>query len=410
MEILALTLTTAYGDLFIPVQKTGGDGFRIALQAVFDADDAVLTAAEAYADAIGSAASAALSAHVSASNPHTQYEQTTNKGAANGYCPLDSGTKIPSSYLPALAISEYLGSVASQAAMLALTGQRGDFCVRSDLGDEFILIADDPTTLANWLQIVKPFSAVTSVAGRTGPITLSAADISGLGDATGAAGAFAFSGVITPTTLAASTDDWAPTGLASAAMIRASASAAYNLTGLTGGASGRVVFLHNAGSYTITLKDESGSSTAANRFALASDTDLAPDSILILQYDATSARWRTAGGGVPTDFGQKAIFNFVATERTITGATTAAATDNGTWINADKSTDFTLTIDASVSLPAGFNFAVYQVAAGRLTIAGTGGATIVNRQSATKTTGIYAVATVKRIGSTNTYVLSGDVA
>ena len=108
----------------------------------------------------------------------------TEKGAANGYVPLDSNGKIPAAYIPALAINEYLGPVASQAAMLALTGQRGDWVIRTDQNNtEFRLSADDPTVLANWVQINPAgggggSGAVSSVAGRTGAVILSAADIS----------------------------------------------------------------------------------------------------------------------------------------------------------------------------------------------------------------------------------------
>ena len=45
-----------------------------------------------------------------------------------------------------------------------------------------------------------------------------------------------------------------------------------------------------------------------------------------------------------------------------------------------------------------------------MTFVGINGATIVNRQGATMTSGVYAVSTIKRIGSSNNYVLLGDVA
>jgi len=45
-------------------------------------------------------------------------EVLTNKGAANGYCPLGADAKIPDVYLPSLAISEVF-VVANQAAMIA---------------------------------------------------------------------------------------------------------------------------------------------------------------------------------------------------------------------------------------------------------------------------------------------------
>ena len=85
--------------------------------------------------------------------------------------------KIPQAQIPAVAITEYLGSVGSQAAMLALTGQRGDWCTRSDLGTDWQLIAEPASTLGNWREHTYPASPVSSVAGRTGAVTLSSDDL-----------------------------------------------------------------------------------------------------------------------------------------------------------------------------------------------------------------------------------------
>lgn len=82
---------------------------------------------------------------------------------------------LPTSALPALAVNETF-SVASQAAMLALTAQRGDVALRSDINRGFILSTDSPTTLADWKQI-SGGSDVISVAGRTGTVSLAKADV-----------------------------------------------------------------------------------------------------------------------------------------------------------------------------------------------------------------------------------------
>lgn len=88
---------------------------------------------------------------------------------------ITTGT-LPSSVMPPLAINETF-VVASQAAMLALTAQRGDIAKRTDLnGQAFVLSTDDPTTLANWVSL-NTTSDVTSVAGKTGAVTLVKADV-----------------------------------------------------------------------------------------------------------------------------------------------------------------------------------------------------------------------------------------
>lgn len=106
---------------------------------------------------------------------------TLNAGAANGVATLDASGKLTSGQIPAIAVVSYLGSVGSQAAMLALAGQEGDWCLRSDLGTNWIITGNDPTQLSSWTQLSYPTAPVTSVAGRTGAVTLSTADISGLG-------------------------------------------------------------------------------------------------------------------------------------------------------------------------------------------------------------------------------------
>lgn len=91
---------------------------------------------------------------------------------------IATGT-LPNSVLPPLAISETF-PVASQAAMLALSAQQGDVAVRSDLNKSFILKTNSPTVLADWVELLTPTDAVTSVAGKVGVVTLVKGDV-GLG-------------------------------------------------------------------------------------------------------------------------------------------------------------------------------------------------------------------------------------
>lgn len=105
------------------------------------------------------------------------------KGVANGVATLGADGKVPAVQLPSIALSDFLGDVASEAEMLALAGQRGDWTTRSDLGVDFILIADNPTLSGSWRQITSP-GGVTSVAGRSGAVVLSASDIAATGTRT----------------------------------------------------------------------------------------------------------------------------------------------------------------------------------------------------------------------------------
>lgn len=105
-------------------------------------------------------------------------------------------------------------------------------------------------------------------------------------------GPFQLTGAISPAQLVANTNDWAPTGLENTSVIRFSTDASRNITGLTGGADGRIVVLHNVGSQPAVLKDEDANSAAGNRFGLDADVTLLGDQSITLQYDSTSSRWR----------------------------------------------------------------------------------------------------------------------
>jgi hypothetical protein len=116
------------------------------------------------------------------------------------------------------------------------------------------------------------------------------------GNLTGS-GTLVLNGDISPSQITAQVDDYNPTGLSGASTLRLTSDASRSITGLAGGADGRVLLVHNVGAQDIVLEDEHGSSTAANRFALNADVTLGADQGTIIQYDSTSSRWRLAAGG-----------------------------------------------------------------------------------------------------------------
>lgn len=104
---------------------------------------------------------------------------------------------------------------------------------------------------------------------------------------------FALTGDISPAQLTSDVNDWNPAGLADASGIRVDTNGNWSMTGLAGGSDGRVVIIHYVGSFTLKLPSEHAGSTAANRLALNADITLGPNQSAPLQYDATSARWRS---------------------------------------------------------------------------------------------------------------------
>jgi len=105
------------------------------------------------------------------------------------------------------------------------------------------------------------------------------------------------SGVITPTALSADTDNWNPTGLSSARVIRASATgASRNLTGIVPPfGNGEEVRIWNVGSQNIVMIHDA-TSTTTNRFLIAGSANytMTPNSGARLWYDITSTRWRVS--------------------------------------------------------------------------------------------------------------------
>ena len=132
------------------------------------------------------------------------------------------------------------------------------------------------------------FTAGMTVYGTTAPA------VSGLDSRA----ANAFSGDITPSTLAASQNDYNPTGLSTATVLRlTSAALGSTITGLAGGVDGRIVVLYNlatAATDVITLSHEDVLSSAANRFdlATAANRTISERGTAILIYDGTASRWR----------------------------------------------------------------------------------------------------------------------
>ncbi len=114
-------------------------------------------------------------------------------------------------------------------------------------------------------------------------------------DAGGASGLFALTGDISPSQITSNQNDYSPTGLSGASVLRINSDAARNITGLGGGSDGRLIFIFNVGSFAITLKSQDTGSTAGNRFGIPADLVIAAGAGTALYYDNTSARWRLFG-------------------------------------------------------------------------------------------------------------------
>lgn len=164
--------------------QAAAEGYADSLAPNYDpagAAAAAQSAAEDYADGLAvnydAAGSAAAAESAAKSYTDTNFVPNSAKGAASGVATLDANTKVPSDQLPAIAITNTF-VVNSQSAMLALTAQVGDVAVRTDSyatggQQNYILMTEPASTLANWQVLATPPDAVTSVDGRTGVVSLS---------------------------------------------------------------------------------------------------------------------------------------------------------------------------------------------------------------------------------------------
>lgn len=118
-----------------------------------------------------------------------------------------------------------------------------------------------------------------------------------VGGVTDAQGQLKRTGVISPAAIEGAQNDYNPSGLSGASVIRLAnntGGGADYLTGLAGGADGRIITIiaiTAAGGFSI--NDEDTNSTAANRFRLPSGTDLTvpPYGAATFRYDGTDSRW-----------------------------------------------------------------------------------------------------------------------
>lgn len=109
-------------------------------------------------------------------------------------------------------------------------------------------------------------------------------------------GAIVLSGVITPSNITADQNDYSPTGISDASIVRLSASSGFQwiITGLVGGEDGRILVLRNVSTSSLfCITHEDTDSSAENRFSVGSGgcALIMPNRCATVQYDGATSRW-----------------------------------------------------------------------------------------------------------------------
>ena len=98
---------------------------------------------------------------------------TCDTGTSQGNVPvLNSNGKLDTTILPSLAITDTF-TAANESAMLALSAEKGDVCIRTGESKTYILQSEPASTLSNWIEL----ALVQSVNGKTGTVILNYDDV-----------------------------------------------------------------------------------------------------------------------------------------------------------------------------------------------------------------------------------------
>lgn len=113
-----------------------------------------------------------------------------------------------------------------------------------------------------------------------------------------------FSGICTPSALAADANDYDPTGFGTSSHLRQDSNAAVSITGFGSASTGRFFTYHNTSIYKHTLRNQNSGSVAAKRIAMDGDMVVYPGQSVQFWYDAALLRWVVQGAfnNAPTGY------------------------------------------------------------------------------------------------------------
>lgn len=98
---------------------------------------------------------------------------------------------------------------------------------------------------------------------------------------------------VVPSQITADQNNYSPTNMSSAVVLLINSDAARNITGIATGVSGRWLWVYNNGAFNITLKHQSGSSSAGNQIIGRGGADvvLTPNTGVEMYYSPSLTKW-----------------------------------------------------------------------------------------------------------------------
>lgn len=313
---------------------------------------------------------------------------TDNSIPSNGQIPIGNGTNYTNATITAgtgISITNGAGSITIEA-----TGGGGSQDLQDVLNLDPDITASHNTetgsntwTVSTATSSINPF-AVTSTTGSS--ITTSSTTGSGVAATT-------TSGIPFSSAVNAASSNTISNGLN--IQVRNSGGAGAN------GIGGAIKF--DAESTTSGTVEHIGSvNLSFSDAAIATKTT----SFQVTGYSGGASSTLLSIGSTTTDFGARALTNYVSNYNNQTGTTyTLLSSDAGKTITFDNASDITLTIPTG--LPVGFTCTIIQLGAGEVVYTASG-TTIVNRGSFDRTNGPGAVAGITQ-RSTNNFISYGDM-
>lgn len=206
--------------------------------------------------------------------------------AAALYALLASPTFTGTPAAPTAAPGTNTTQIATTAFVAALGALKANIASPVFTGDAQAVTpstGDNDTSIATTAFVKAQLYATLASPTFTGTVTISEA--------------LSLSGDISPAQITSNQNNYAPTGFATCSVLRVNSDVSGRaITGLAGGSDGRVVTFLNIGSFGINFTNNSGSSSAANRFQTGSNITVPSGSALTLFYDSTSSLWRLVSG------------------------------------------------------------------------------------------------------------------